>query len=55
MWPNVSGSVLNSITTLFRVFQVVLRGGGMGNFVAGGGFIGSGNLRRSALDHLNLF
>ena len=29
--------------------------GGMGSFVAGEGFIGIGNLRRSVLDHLNLF
>ena len=38
-----------------RVFQIVLRGGGIRNF-AGGIFLpGEGNLRRSDFDNSNLF
>ena len=38
-----------------KVFQIVLRGGEIGNFVGVDFLLGGGKLRRSGFDHLNLF
>ena len=40
---------------LCRVFQIVLRGRGFGNFAGDNFLLGGGNLIRSDFDHSNLF
>ena len=46
----------SSFATHVRVFQIAIKGGGMGNFTGQEIFLpGSGNLSRSDFDNLNLF
>ena len=44
----------NNLTLSCRVFQIALKGEGMGNFV-GENFLSSGGNLRSVFDHSNLF
>ena len=55
IWNNHAN--FNKPGPLPRVFQIVLRGRGMGNLPGGGGIFLSGerNLTRSEFGHLNLF